>query len=556
MGSWNITPSHPSPITAALVLAPARLSDDARPSLTFPALFSPVVPVPIEESGSDAASGINATAADVLATAGTVATIPGQSIEVATADAPTLRDVASRYQVDAAVLAAYNGLSLATADEAFSKKELSLPVGVIEVASLKLREDLRPATPEMVAYTIAPGDTLLDIALRFRVDPGLLVAANGLASPDVIHAGNQLQLAARAGPAQTTFAASAPAVAAPAINSEPAPSAAGAALIDSLVEPVRAPAPTTYEVAPGDTVSELAERFGVDTDTIVGTNSLNSADSIRIGDQLTILPVSGVMHTVRQGQTLSEVAALYRVDLGPIIDFNYIDDADLIIVGKELIVPGGRPLPAALARTAAIQYQISPGDTLSSIAIRFGVTSGLIAQSNSLANPDRLSIGSSLTIPGGAAVAQALQQVITRNLPVLSASSPSVNLPFPTSGAGGDLASIAMRYLGSRYVFGGTTPSGFDCSGLVYYVQAQLGSPVSRGMWGQYAAGPHPSRDQLLPGDIVFFQNTYMAGLSHNGIYIGGGQFVNAVDERSGVKISNLNESYWASRWFGATRAW
>ena len=52
----------------------------------------------------------------------------------------------------------------------------------------------------------------------------------------------------------------------------------------------------------------------------------------------------------------------------------------------------------------------------------------------------------------------------------------------------------------------------------------------------------------------MFFQNTYMPGLSHNGIYIGNGQFVHASDERSGVKVSSLSESYWASRWFGATR--
>ena len=73
-------------------------------------------------------------------------------------------------------------------------------------------------------------------------------------------------------------------------------------------------------------------------------------------------------------------------------------------------------------------------------------------------------------------------------------------------------------------------------------------------MWGQYGAGPHPSRSELRPGDIVFFENTYMPGLSHNGIYIGGGQFINAVDERSGVRVANLSDPYWASRWFGATR--
>jgi peptidoglycan endopeptidase LytF/peptidoglycan endopeptidase LytE len=172
-----------------------------------------------------------------------------------------------------------------------------------------------------------------------------------------------------------------------------------------------------------------------------------------------------------------------------------------------------------------------------------------------LNNPDRLALGLTLTIPAGGA--QAAQQVITRNLAVPGAQTPPASAsiaPVPSSSLGETISSISSRYIGYRYVFGGTTPAGFDCSGLVYYVFAQSGRPISRGMWGQYAAGPHPSRGDLRPGDIVFFQNTYMAGLSHNGIYIGGGQFINAVDERSGVRVASLSDPYWAARWFGATR--
>ncbi len=75
-------------------------------------------------------------------------------------------------------------------------------------------------------------------------------------------------------------------------------------------------------------------------------------------------------------------------------------------------------------------------------------------------------------------------------------------------------------------------------------------------MWGQLQSGTRVSRRNLLPGDIVFFGGTYEAGLSHDGIYIGGGRFVNAVDYGIGVAVSNLNDAYWSSHYYGATRPW
>ena len=91
----------------------------------------------------------------------------------------------------------------------------------------------------------------------------------------------------------------------------------------------------------------------------------------------------------------------------------------------------------------------------------------------------------------------------------------------PTDG----LAGAGLKLLGAPYVWGGSSPSGFDCSGFVWYVAKQVGKPLSRGMFGEYNSGSHPSRDELKAGDLVFFQNTYSPGLSHNGIYIGNGQF-------------------------------
>lgn len=120
----------------------------------------------------------------------------------------------------------------------------------------------------------------------------------------------------------------------------------------------------------------------------------------------------------------------------------------------------------------------------------------------------------------------------------------------PTQG----IAGAALKYLGAPYVWGGSSPSGFDCSGFVWHAARQAGKSISRGMLGEYNSGSHPSRDELKPGDLVFFQNTYSPGLSHNGIFIGNGQFVHAADEAAGVTISSLSAAYWSSHWFGATR--
>lgn len=123
------------------------------------------------------------------------------------------------------------------------------------------------------------------------------------------------------------------------------------------------------------------------------------------------------------------------------------------------------------------------------------------------------------------------------------------------SSIGDQIAAVAMQYVGYPYVWGGTTPAGFDCSGFTFHVVNQVtGGGFPRLMDGQVASGNYVDPNDLRPGDLVFQQNTYQWGLSHVGIYIGDGQFVSAANESTGVTISSLWDSYWGPRYYTARR--
>ena len=125
--------------------------------------------------------------------------------------------------------------------------------------------------------------------------------------------------------------------------------------------------------------------------------------------------------------------------------------------------------------------------------------------------------------------------------------APTVAPPAPPAKYGG-VVGIAMQYLGVPYVYGGATPSGFDCSGFIMYVFAQIGVSLPHNAAAQYGYGSPVDRSQLQPGDLVFFN-----GLGHAGIYIGGGSFIHAPHTGDVVKISSLS-GWYASTWVGARR--
>ncbi len=115
------------------------------------------------------------------------------------------------------------------------------------------------------------------------------------------------------------------------------------------------------------------------------------------------------------------------------------------------------------------------------------------------------------------------------------------------------LLSMARQYVGVPYVWAGRSPSGFDCSGFIYYVFDQLGYGLPRMADGQFEVGIPVSRNSLEPGDLVFFE-TYEPGPSHVGIYIGNDQFIHASSGAGHVTVTPLNKTYYRDRYLGARR--
>lgn len=137
-------------------------------------------------------------------------------------------------------------------------------------------------------------------------------------------------------------------------------------------------------------------------------------------------------------------------------------------------------------------------------------------------------------------------------VPASDTSNPSTGDSSGASGA--EILAEAQKYLGCPYVNGGSSPSGFDCSGFVYYVLKQCGYSPYRTPASQYTQGTSVEKSDLQAGDIVFFAGTAASGISHVGIYAGNGQFIHAPNSRSTVSYSSLTSGYWANHYYGARR--
>lgn len=230
---------------------------------------------------------------------------------------------------------------------------------------------------------------------------------------------------------------------------------------------------------------------------------------------------AATLYSVRDGDTLAYIAQKYGITIDDILSSNKdVSSGKSLKQGKVLIIPSpGEKLNVQMVKDPkVIEIKATPDDNYTG------------SYTNINRSQDRVSI----TIRGNSSKINSKKSLGSRGALVQG------------------IIKGSMKYLGVPYVWGGTSPSGFDCSGFTMRVFQQNGIYIPRTADEQYYQGSKIQRSELLPGDLVFFE-TYMVGPSHVGIYIGNGQFIHA-SSRGCVTISSLSTSFYSSHFCGAAR--
>ena len=238
---------------------------------------------------------------------------------------------------------------------------------------------------------------------------------------------------------------------------------------------------------------------------------------------------------------------------GARVDGLVVDGTGYVVGPNALVSLGGG------SYIVALQEAVSPGRTGSGlVALRAYVSDPSLG----LAPGTQLLVGMAraahpTTDTGQAAVVLGLPQLPAAQasltgVPTLLPRQPLPNIP--TNTLGGQAVALAYQFLGVPYVWGGSTPAGFDCSGLTMYVYGQLGIKLGHYTGFQYYEGRRVPRDQLEPGDLIFFHANSIGVPQHEGMYVGNGSFIQAPHTGDVVKVSSLYDTRYALSYVGAVR--
>lgn len=258
-------------------------------------------------------------------------------------------------------------------------------------------------------------------------------------------------------------------------------------------------------------------------------------------------------HVVQPGDTLWALASRYGVSVDAIARANTLPDVDRLRLGQRLTIPvaGSRRATGGTQRAVVFQqYEVREGDTLWDLARRHAMRVEDLAAQNGIEVESTLRIGQILKVKAETAK-RVSPAAPLRTAPLRIRQTGS--LSYRGTQWASSLIGLARRFIGTRYRWGATGPSAFDCSGFLQYVYARMSVTLPRTTYAMFQAGRPVPAEELKPGDMVFF-TTYRRGPSHAGIYIGDGQFIHSSSGFGSVTITPLSKDYYRERYLGARR--
>jgi peptidoglycan endopeptidase LytE len=267
---------------------------------------------------------------------------------------------------------------------------------------------------------------------------------------------------------------------------------------------------------------------------------------------LALQTAEAATYTVQKGDTLTKIAQNHQVSIGDIMKWNNLSK-DTIYVAQKLEIQkqstneGVKPsTPSTSVKPTTSSHTVAKGDTLSKIAKQYNVTIKDIMDWNKL-EKDTIFIGQVLKVSQGAVIPDG--DTIHNNVTSGTGTPSKVTAKDPTANGQAiynKTVEVANTLVGTPYLYGGNTPVGLDCSGFIFYAFNQGGLKIGRASSEGYFYGNTTHVENPVPGDLVFFENTYKEGISHMGIYLGDNKFIHAGTD--GVEVSDVTYSYWSSK--------